>query len=1134
MTKHKYLFLLLLLGTLGITWVGTPGYGQVTILSNIVGHVTDASGGAVPGATIIVLNQETGFTRSVKSGSAGDYFVNDIVAGRYTLTVEAPGFEKYVRTDLNLVSAREMRINATLQVGKMSQSVTVTGRTPLIQTESATISTLASNAYMNQVDTVGSIQGGRIPYAFFYMVPGNAMGNNTGSMGIGDVSFDGLPRDAGASTITLDGVRVAAKCCQIVPTLETIDEMEVVTNGSAEYPTPSTVVLVTRSGGNHIHGDAWELYDDKSLEARDPTLPEPAIFHANTFGGSLGGPIKKNRLFYFLGYEGLRSSNIAVSVTPVTANNVPTAQMMQGDFSQLLDPAFVGKYNDGKFVTVNDPYTGQPFPNNVIPSSLISPVAQNFIKNFWTNPTGPGLTANQYTNALRPFRRDKLDTKVDYNLSSQNTMYARFGYTYLNVSLPTAPFTVADAGNRFEHFPGRSGSLSDTYSFSPAVVNQVNVGFTRTLLAFGEPYDNDDVLSNLGMQGAQGIEGLPGLSFINFTGLPALSFSELTNQVLGVTDDLSVFKGVHDMKLGFLFDRAQEFNTAENTPPSFRFTGGVSGYDWADFMLGVPDSATKSLAPSSYYLFQNEWGTYFEDSIKVRRDLTLGVGLRWDILPFASEKYGELATFDIGKQAVVVPNSNSFRFVIPTFPSSATPILTAAQANYPANNSSLNNTDYHDLAPRISIAWRPFGTDNWVVRSGYGIYDYQTVYGVGGSPNGSVFTGSQTVIPPVTPQGTLAPTISLLNPFPAFGPPTAVNPDNLSFSAFDPNLAPPRVQEYTLSVEHELKGWGLRGSYLGSMVTGLQYSSPYNEPAPSNVPFAQSRRPVPLVQNITLVQNGGFDRNDEFQFEVRHPTKYGLFFDGSFTWMKNLTDVDTVGPNIGSYYNLRRFLSNADDEPPKELILSYSYALPVGHGKHYLSSSPRIVDGILGGWSLTGVTEFQSGYYITPYYVGVDPAGMEPGSNEELPDRVGNPNLSGSQRDYNGLHDLPFFNTAAFVCPGGSTINGQANSLSAGCPLSTPQNVGRLGNSSPDTLLGPGINTWNWSIAKQFALPREGANLQIAAQIANPWNHTSWAPPSVDLSSPSTLGRYTATANEYIQPFSYGFRKITLNMRINF
>ena len=344
-----------------------------------------------------------------------------------------------------------------MQVGDLVPTVEVVGAAPAIETESPTVSFSARNEIMNEVPMEGSIQGGRIPNTYFYIVPGN-------SMSVGSASFNGLPSAPGAMRLTLDGVRVAASCCQIIPSLEMLDEMKVITNNAdAEYATPTTVQMITRQGVNLFDGDAWELFDDKSMQARNPFLVAKQISHGHTFGGSIGGPIRKNKLFFYAGYEGVRLNNIAVTAQPNTPNNVPTAKMQQGDLSELLNQGFVNQYNQGQTVAVKDPLTGQPFPNNIIPANRISAAATNLIGTFWALPTGAGLVANEFANVLHPFERDKGDIRVDYNLSPRHTTYARYGQTYLNVALPTSPFTAANSGNRSELFPSHSASFSDTF-----------------------------------------------------------------------------------------------------------------------------------------------------------------------------------------------------------------------------------------------------------------------------------------------------------------------------------------------------------------------------------------------------------------------------------------------------------------------------------------------------------------------------------------------------------------------------------------------------------------------------------------------------------------------------------------------
>ena len=673
------------------------------------------------------------------------------------------------------------------------------------------------------------------------------------------------------------------------------------------------------------------------------------------------------------------------------------------------------------------------------------------------------------------------------------------------------------------------------------MTNEFRFGFSRTRLAFSSPYDTQSVLSIAGLQSATGLNGLPGLSFVNFSGLSAISFTQSVDQVKGIADNFSVFKGNHSLKIGMLFNRSDVFSSVPPSPPSFSFSGALSGYDFADFMLGLPSTSSRTLGSSSGYIFQNEFGLYLEDSFKIKPNLTVQYGLRYDIQPFSYEKYDKTAAYDIAKQALVVPRADSLNLVIPSFPQAQVPILTPSQAGWPANNRSLVNTPHNDLSPRFGFAWRPRGRQNTVVRGGYGIYRYAPVFNFFGGPGASAFVGSQSATQALV-NGILTPTIAFPDPFAGFGPASTLSPATLSYTTVNPNLKFTMVQEYNLTVERQWREWGLRGTYYGDFETGLMYSSDYNQPLPSNRPFAQSQRPIPKAYDIDIVQNGGFQRVSGFQTEVKHPTSHGVLFDGAWTWEKCLGDVTQTNeadvsfvPPIGSggYYFRSRFRSNCNLQFHQQALFRWVWTLPFGRGEAYWSNANKIVDGALGGWRLTGAAVFQTGMWLTPYYTGVDPSGMSPGVGPQLPDRVANGNFPRSQR--NGL-TAPFFNTAAFVCPGGSTINGQPNLLSTGCPLSTPQNVGRLGNSSPNIIEGPGTNTWNLAIEKQFPLGhRDHTNLEVSAQIANPWNHPTFtSSPSTNLSSPSTVGIYNATREDYIQPWSYGNRKISLNARINF
>ncbi len=509
--------------------------------------------------------------------------------------------------------------------------------------------------------------------------------------------------------------------------------------------------------------------------------------------------------------------------------------------------------------------------------------------------------------------------------------------------------------------------------------------------------------------------------------------------------------------------------------------------------------------------------------------------MRYDVWPYGVEKYDRIHTYFPEKRVVVVPNEETKKLIVPSFPISRIPVMTVSEAGFPsANPRALNDTDRNNLSPRIGVAWRPFSSNTTVIRAGYGIFMYNALSSPGTSTGGALFTGTQTqtqTFAEVQAKG--APLFSFPDPFVGFGGTIAqLDPTTLSFTATDGKLRNPTTQEYNLSVERQLGGWGARVSYFGHLETGFQTSVNYNAVSPGKVAFAQTRRPIPSVRDLTLATNGGFTRVGGLQVDVRRPTARGFTLDAGYTWMKSLTDVRTAGPQTQATFDRSGLKSNTQFSFRHQLILKYVWEVPVGRGNRFGAKMHPVLNGIVGGWRITGATVFQSGRYLTPTYNGLDPAGTTPGTGAQLPDRVGDGELSGTTRTPS---TVPFFDTAAFACPGGSSINGLPNLLTAGCPLSTPENVGRFGNSSPALIKGPGYNIWNLGIRKRFNLPRESMNFEVAAQFSNPWNHPNWEPfPNVNLSSAASVGKVVNVAEEFVSPFSYGNRDVTLELRINF
>ena len=740
-------------------------------------------------------------------------------------------------------------------------------------------------------------------------------------------------------------------------------------------------------------------------------------------------------------------------------------------------------------------------------------------------------------NAWRKFDRDKIDGRVDYYFSPQHSVFGRYGHTRIVGLQPSQPFRPEHQIDQDFLFPSRSFGFADVWTVSPNLTNELRYGYTRTRLEFATPFKDEDVMATAGLRNTGGIKGTPELAFTgagDFQRLIPHAFFSGPTSASAITDQVSYHRGSHSIKVGFEFARRQSFSVSAITTPSFNFDGQFTGWSFADFLLGIPRSMTRTLASPSIYNFQDEWGFFVSDEFRVRPNVTLTLGMRYDMWPYSVEKYDRQHTYFLDRQVIVVPSERSKQFVVASFPTNRIPVMTVAEAGFPTSNArALNETDKNNFSPRIGIAWRPFGGNSTAIRAGYGVFIYNALASPGTSTGGSLFTGSQ------TQQQTLAelranggPLFSFPDPFSGFGGVTQLDPTTLNFGATDGKLRNPTTHEYSLSVDHQLRGWGTRLSYFGHLETGFQTVVNSNAARPGRLAFAQNRRPIPVVRDLNSAVNGGFTRVNGLQVDVRRPTAHGFTLDFGYTWMKSLSDVRTGGPRTEANFNRQRFKSNTEFSFRHQAMVRYVWEIPVGRGRHFGAGMHPALNGIIGGWRLTGITVFQSGRYLTPFYNGLDPAGTTPGTGAQLPDRIGDGELSGTTRTPS---TVPFFDTAAFACPGGSSINGQPNLLTSGCPLSTAENVGRFGNFSPSLIKGPGLNIWNLGVRKRFNLPRENMNFEVAAQFSNPWNHPNWElVPNVNLSSAAAVGKITAVGEQFVSPFSYGNRDITLELRINF
>lgn len=1069
---------------------------QVT-QSSILGNVADSSGAAMVNAAVIATNQDTGIERTVTTNESGDYRVAGLEPGRYSVKVSAKGFQTVLSSGIVLVANQERRVDVKLEVGDVATRLEVSGGAASeIETETATLSNIKSAREF--IELPMSVLG----RSFFNItaVTAGVQGNLTNGARdtANNFTINGFTaNDPLASSQTANGMIAGP---------EELQEIKLQTaNNSAEYPQVGQYIGVSKSGTNTPHGSFyWGNYNTATAARSFFAGSSPSRALDNMFSATNGGPVYipklydgRNRTFYFFGYDGSRYRTGNEQIL-----EVPTTAMRQGDFSALLPS-----------VTIVDPSTGLPFSGNLIPASRISSVSSAVQDMVYPAPNRAGggtfgLAGNYYANPGGAFNSDSVYTRVDQKLSDRNNLFVTVGLAIHNQdSYPGA--LQSGWGGYYDNHPSRIIGLSDTHTFSTNVVNQAKMGFSRD---FGTYYDwnyGTSVIPKIGLQGI----GNPGNSPI-LAGMPAFTFyggaegfqgtdNWANGQTSGSntwqwTDNLSWFHGRHNLKFGGDVRRfqANDQSQPQSERGSFAFDDQLSGFDYANFLLGLPSYATRTIARPNAYLRSTLSGLYAQDEFKLNRRITLNYGLRYEYQSPWVDKYDRLFTF--------VPKLNSLVTAGNTIPSdlvpaiaAALPIMTASQAGLPTH--SLIKSDYLNFSPRVGLAIRPLGDNKTVVRLGYGVYTsmipgYTALGDLTGGPwqsDESFFIQNN------------QPSIQFPAPFTTTGQYSGLQSIN-AMNAYFPNE---RTQQWNVSVGREFWKTAIDVAYIGTKGENLPYTDNLNELPPSTTPYDFSRVAFPQYSSITLTETGASSIYNGLNIQADRKMRGGLNFNVNYTWCKALTDLFLNSGNEGSMVQqnqYQRYLERGDDPDIRrqQLRFSYVWELPFGRGKHFLTNLSRPLNAFVGGWQLNGITTMQTGARLSPTYSGTDPANTNEYSGQR-PDRIGNGNFDAGQMRGNIKSHQPIFDQSAFVVP----ADGR----------------GYYGNSARDILTGPGQEVWNAVAAKNFSLS-EQARLQFRAEFFNAFNRANFSNPSTNISS-SHFGLVTGAA---------GGRKILFALRIDY
>jgi hypothetical protein len=759
---------------------------------SFTGTVKDPTGALIPGAEVEVVNQGTGATRKMTTTNAGVFNVPNLDLGTYRVRVSATGFSTYDHANLVLQANQIINLDVALTLGATSNVIEVEGKIPAITTEATDIASAVNHDAIEQLPSVGRHAGDQGVYAFVTLTTGAASIPNSSTPII-----NGTRNQVGILP-TMDGIAVMAfpqGAGPVQPSEEGIQEVKMETSvAPAEFSTPGNIAVVSKSGTNDIHGGAFWDYNGNRLNTRNFFNPKVPFRVYHNFGGSFGGPIRRNKLFIFADYEAAREA-----ATVNVVETVPLPAWRTGNFSSVTKQLV-------------DPTNGQPFAGNIIPPERISKVSQNIQSYAYPLPNvgAAGLVANNWSEnfpANTGFTHyDHFDVRGDYNATSRDQIFLRYSWRLLPLTAVGIPYPLKREQDRH----GQSSVLSWNHTLSPSAFNEFRFGTTFHNNHYTANVTGSDLIQQFGIVGVQ-TTGQKTAPYFNITGVTpwnpgSSSFTYQANPetTLEWIDNLSWTHGRHFMKFGFdaVRDRYNGNSIGATVYGQYDFSGAYTGNGYADFLLGIPQTTSISLPNPNRHLRGTIYGIYAQDQFKVSSRLTLIYGIRWQLEQPYSDNNGAIYTWNPATNGLVVMDNGLSR-INPLYPKNI-PITTASQAGYP---SSL--VDFHKdfFEPRIGLAYKPF-QDNTVIRAGYGIYSNLIYSQVAKAMSGGPFSGSVTYNNAIT-NGT--PLFSFPSPFLSTGTTSVQN-----VNAINPHLKEPYTQQWNLTVERQVASIGLRVSYVGA------------------------------------------------------------------------------------------------------------------------------------------------------------------------------------------------------------------------------------------------------------------------------------------------------------------------------
>jgi len=1103
--KNRISFKAVILSIFVLFGTASLAFGQSTT-ATLSGSVKDPSGAVLPGVEVGVSNVQTGQRRGTVTDDSGNYLVPLLPVGEYEISFELPGFQRSVISGIILQIDQRARIDTTLELGEITDQITVQGAAPLVKSKSSEIGEVIEHQRVVDIPL-----NGRQFLELTFLTPAV----NPGLQG----SLGSLMQQTGPkisvrgsrdydNVFTIDGVKAQEhffNSLSVTPSVDAIQEFKVESsNFSADKGESSgaQVNIVIKSGTNDFHGTVFEFVRNDVFDARnffDPDEIPP--FRQNQFGFTVGGPISGDKVFFFGNYEGTR---IRQSITRTFT--VPTADLRSGDLS-------------GSSAPIIDPLTGQPFPGNIIPADRIHPASIE-IMSLFPQPNLPGDVQNLVGTPQFISDGDQFTVRIDAELSESDSLFGRVTFSDIETVNPFGG-TQFGASNVTPPLPGFglvsqtktwNVAIGQTHIFSPRLLNEFRFGFNRSEVGQRHQNAGNDFNARAGIGGTTTdpeLIGIPNVTIGSFAGVgDQTTILNNTDKTWQFRDGVTFVYNDHQLKFGgeltrLLFDPNIEFAPRG----SFTFTPHYTllptdapsdFHAFADFLLGFPNPANVGLGDAR--IFGRSWNLsgYVQDDWTVSDRLTVNLGLRWDYFGRVGSSKLRAATFDFSQCGPIAPdNCPNGRFVVSSKDGQTAsdafvpgmvdrlpfPLVTSEEAGL---HWSLYERDLNNFAPRIGFAYR-LG-ENTVVRAGYGIYynlsQYNQIAQQAFNPPffevRFVFNDAFPPTSPPKPRRDIA-TILEAQPLPFFFPGTLrTGPNN-------PESPAAYAQQWSLNIQHSLTPNLLAEiAYIGSKGTNLQENDQVNDaiPGPGN---GRQGSWLPILGPISYKTFGGFSNYHSLILRTERRFSSGLAFVSSYTWSKSLDRSSSTTGAFGIAFpqtirDMNRNYGPSEFDVSHNFVTSVVYEIPLGPGKSYLQDGPASY--ILGGWQVSGILNFRSGTPVTPRLIQDR---SNAGGNR--PDSIGDGNLPSSRRT-----PEQYFDPNAFVLPEQFTY----------------------GNSGRGILKAPGFNNVDLALLKNFSL-WENHSLQFRAEFFNLFNHTNFDIPTVNWDS-AAFGRiFTAGFSRQIQ-----------------